>query len=203
MGDRALSGHKVGEGFWYFMGFVQADGQMVVSSSGNKYIRVWNTEKDLIDLCYGITGGNRIRGKVYLGDRICYYYDLYDPWWVENAWAIGVRPRKSLVWTYLKVPRKGLSHWMRGFTDGDGCVEQGTYAMVSWTFGRKTFANWFQMKLSLICATKGKPTRNHTAWKCVVGGRQARIVLRSMYYGATIFGKRKKLIADGYLSAGP
>ncbi len=124
--------HQVNEDFFkkwtpemaYVLGYFYADGNMEnVKQIRAKYIKFSSAEKNNIEKIKKWMNSShriveRIRDSKYklyslrIGSHIL-YCDLEK---------FGLCPNKSLMMKFQIIPKKYLSHFIRGYFDGDGCV---------------------------------------------------------------------------------
>lgn len=110
----------------YVLGYLYADGSLADASYlRGKYISVtsidkntivkirhWLDSKHTIVECIPSTPNGHIRYLLRIGS-----HELY-----KDLTKLGLYPNKSLTITFPKIPGKYLSHFVRGYFDGDGCI---------------------------------------------------------------------------------
>ncbi|MCL5407033.1 MAG: LAGLIDADG family homing endonuclease [Patescibacteria group bacterium] len=107
----------------YILGFFAADGCLTINSKrNNKYIEFVSTDKEIIENIKKCLKSNhkiglRI-GKVNCKDA--YRLQIGSKKIFQDLVRIGFMPNKSNVMQFLTVPAKFLSHFVRGYFDGDG-----------------------------------------------------------------------------------
>ena len=135
----------------YVLGFIFADGSIFKNPRGSHYLDLTSTDLELIGKLKRLLGAEhkigvynsknkkwKRRYKLQIGSR-----DLFS-----DLNKYGVVPRKSLIMSFPNIPRKYLSHFVRGYFDGDGSVNFGKY----W---RKARSNWtWQFSSSFISGSE-------------------------------------------------
>lgn len=116
----------------YWAGFILADGCIRYSRS-TLHIKLKYSDKQHLQKfldaikCSGTVLSNK--SKTYC------YIDISGKWFVRDLKnKYGIYPRKTFTTTISeKIPRKYLSHFVRGIMDGDGCLcrKQGRYLALS------------------------------------------------------------------------
>ncbi|MEK9201315.1 MAG: LAGLIDADG family homing endonuclease [Patescibacteria group bacterium] len=106
---------------------------------------------------------------------------------VQDLINLGVTPRKSLRLQLPKIPDIYFPHFLRGYFDGDGCVNiskkiraRKQFLNLIFTSGCKEFLEKLSMKLENM----GKSTRvyrNGSAYRLSYKGQRAINVLSFMY----------------------
>lgn len=119
----------------YVLGFFAADGCMYHSrngghSTGGLYITFGSADLQLIEIIKRIMG---INNKIETQDRSSKGYQPKHSLRIVNEKAykrllsLGFTPAKSLTLQFPDVPDSVLSHFFRGYFDGDGCVHFAKY----------------------------------------------------------------------------
>lgn len=108
----------------YILGFIAADG--CIASNGRKsrqhVIKIGIHKKD-IKLLQNIKNKLGKTLPIYINnkDNTC-NLNFGCKSMVQDLIKLGITPRKSLTLKFPKVPKKYLSHFVRGYFDGDGCI---------------------------------------------------------------------------------
>lgn len=159
----------------YVLGFIFADGAIedVQKSSRTCYISIITSKKDLNILEQIKTAMSsshnlykrrpRIEGfpgqKFYksaerfvfrIGSKIIY----------NDLLSLGVTPRKSLTISFPNIPLEFLSHFIRGYFDGDGCLHliKGKYPRLIFTSGSNKFLEGLSEALTFVLQIPKKAT---------------------------------------------
>lgn len=114
----------------YVLGFFAADGCMIKNNRGAHFVEFHITDKDILEKIKKLLGSNH---KIATRDRknpnwkIGYRLQIGNKEIFNDLIKLGMTPRKSNVIRMPSVPNECLSHFVRGYFDGDGCVSIGEY----------------------------------------------------------------------------
>ncbi len=207
----------------YVLGFLVADGSVTDAdaSSRTQYIEFTNTDKKIIE---------KIRDALqskhplqFRKPRVTKYPDgafhksspifrlrIGSKELFADILKLGVIPRKSNVITFPKIPPKHLSHFVRGYFDGDGCIyieyrkrgdEEAPKRMRTiFTSGSQQYLEGLREELSMVTDMgKGNMYYEHRAFRLVYDTNESRKLFRFMYRGKRdLFLKRKYNIFKSY-----
>lgn len=108
----------------YVLGFIYADGSIYPSARG-KYLTITSVDKEVIILVKRLlqsehtireekptSPNGKKRFVLRIGNKNIY----------RSLSSIGLYPNKSLTIKIPMIPERFLSHFVRGYFDGDGCV---------------------------------------------------------------------------------
>lgn len=205
----------------YVLGFIYADGAVIDSriSSRTCYLLLSNND---INLLYQIrktlssdhkldyrpaTKRNFGKGKTYLckpsyrlriGNKVIY----------TDLLSYGLKPRKSLTIELPEIPKKYFSFFLRGYFDGDGCVntgqrKSGKIIQVVFTSGSFVFLERLNEMISDLLRIKLKSIPFQSgAFRLAFRANEAISVCKFMYKDleASPFLKRKYGIYQEYLT---
>lgn len=186
----------------YVVGFIAADGSMDLRGSWGSVI-ISSTDRDVIermasrigDVKVHVAVGSR-RGRDY---KDVYRIEIHSWGAIRKLIDIGICPRKSYNMGPLNIPDEFFWHFLRGFTDGDGCLTLcGGKKRVSWTGGCEKFMAWLHGE---VCGRMGLRVRFYKRrtsenFEFCFGGASACEVVRNMRYGDGICLSRKRDIAE-------
>jgi len=105
----------------YILGLLAADG--CLTTSGRSHDINLSLKVDDIDLVENVKDciGKKLKVRVRSNRKIVDFRfgcrKMFD-----DLVKLGITPRKSLTLKFPKVPDKYLSHFIRGYVDGDGCL---------------------------------------------------------------------------------
>jgi hypothetical protein len=127
--------YKVNEDFFktwnptmaYLLGYLYADGSLEDASYlRGRYIRVTSIDRDTIEK---IKAWLRSEHAIVILNpteahpgRVRYFLRIGSHVLYEDLRKLGLHPHKSLTIKFPLVPELFLSHFIRGYLDGDGCV---------------------------------------------------------------------------------
>lgn len=102
----------------YFAGLLAADGHIQLQNEVSHRSVITNNDKNIVYLAQSYVGGNLYHFteksyQVIMGSKEC-YQDLVNNW--------NITERKSLIYLPPKLEEPLLSHFIRGYYDGDGTV---------------------------------------------------------------------------------
>jgi hypothetical protein len=108
----------------YVLGFFAADGSMLKNNRGAHFIEFHITDFEVIKIIKKVLGSNHTISKRNLNDKWKTLYRLqigskemfFD---LEN---LGFTQAKNKKMRLPKIPNDFLSHFVRGYFDGDGCI---------------------------------------------------------------------------------
>jgi hypothetical protein len=197
----------------YVLGFIYADGSVSAKKNGKKYIKIYSTDKDIIDKIHSLLGEfplhvDEMSKYPSTSDRAkdCHMFVVSDQVMVQDVWDLGIRPRKSVEWHGPPtVPDEFFWDWLRGFTDGDGSIQAPTlkypYPRIQWASGTEGFALWLNTSLRRFTWTKSgiSKRRGKNCWELKLDKNLARHVIKQMYGEGRISMDRKQLVADDVL----
>lgn len=186
----------------YILGLLYADGWNSVKGR-EVGIELRDYDLDILEKIQKSIGGNTKLNKIvqkYNG-QIKYAYRLYSQKYCEDLAKLGCVPNKSLVLkfpTEEQVPKHLISHFIRGYFDGDGSVSK--YAKnIKVNFTGCT--NFITSLRDYLASIKVVPQNKLNFGKdkerkafCMMewnGKRNCKSLYNYMYKDATIFGNRK------------
>ncbi len=114
----------------YVLGFFTADGNMIRNKRGAHFIEFTSTDKVIIYEIRKALGSNltvseyNAKNKDY---KTRYRLQIGSKEIFKDLLKLGLTPKKSKTIKLPPVPNKYLPHFLRGYFDGDGCVNVCTY----------------------------------------------------------------------------
>ena len=185
----------------YWLGFLYADGD--VSSDGYT-ISLHLQESDYEHLvkfknflqCENI----KIEHKTHKGNKSC-RLRIYSIIMNHDLQKLGCVPKKSLILkfpTLEQVPKHLISHFLRGYFDGDGCIcisnKQAHFTII----GTPEFLNGYEYYILKTLnrqnpnkRKKSKADHNRTEFMVYAGNKQCKKKYYYLYKDATIYLDRK------------
>ena len=108
----------------WVLGFIAADG-CITNNKKQHSLRIVQTNKNVLEKVKKALNSNHQiyeykRAKSTWSDpfELC----IYNKEMVKDLIKLKMTPRKSLTLKMPKVPKKFLNHFVRGVSDGDGCI---------------------------------------------------------------------------------
>lgn len=192
----------------YWLGFIYADGYVIDNESSGNYefaIELQSTDSDhLKKLNKSLNSdkqiGFRSRSKESLRkftkienyNKVCdsCFVRYYDIKIVRDLAKYGVIQNKTYSMKLPELDRELMSHFLRGFMDGDGCISGGTISFRSW---KKDFAESIVKIFNEECNSDLKePYMDGTSYHVVFGKKeQVKSILTYLYKDAEIYLDRK------------
>lgn len=189
---------KWAPGMAYVLGFIYADGTVedCRKSSRTCYLGLANNDYELLVNIRALMSSNhriftkeerllKIKEKYYWCKKshnlrignIGIYNDLLK---------IGLCPRKSLVLELPKIPDQYFNYFLRGYFDGDGCIniekKMKNRMNIIFTCGNKTFLEQIQIRLSKIIPNlKSSISFGNCAFRLRYSWKNALLVARIIY----------------------
>lgn len=113
----------------YVLGFFTADGNMIKNRRGAHFIEFQITDRDLLKEIRKCFGSNH---KIAIHKRnnnwkTSYRLQIGSKQIFNDLLALGLTPKKSKTINLPNIPKKYLSHFVRGYFDGDGSVVVSKY----------------------------------------------------------------------------
>ncbi|MDD2657929.1 MAG: LAGLIDADG family homing endonuclease [Candidatus Pacebacteria bacterium] len=111
----------------YVLGFFAADGYMTLNSSGARYWNIQITDRIILErIKKAIQSDHKISVRIRRGnEKIIYRLQIGNKVMCADLQALGFSPNKTKSLAIPHVPKKYLSHFVRGYFDGDGNVWTG------------------------------------------------------------------------------
>ena len=116
----------------YVLGFFTADGNMIKNKRGAHFVSFYSTDKDLLEkIRLNLKSDLKISAKKinpkYPNHKQSYVLQIGSKEIFNDLLRLGTTPNKSLTIRMPVVPKKLLSHFLRGYFDGDGHVSASEY----------------------------------------------------------------------------
>lgn len=207
----------------YVFGLLTADGAIedVRKSSRTCYVCIGSKDRILIeDVRKCLSSNHRIytrkpqlnsypNGKMYLNSTF-YYLRIGSKKMFQNLIDLGLTPRKSLTIKLPDVPDNYFGYFLRGYFDGDGCInlyqlniQSKIRIKVIFTSGSKIYLTQLSKRLNRLIKTSNlNITRNGDAFRLTYRKKDSLKVLAYMYKNLDLapYLERKYLIYQNYLS---
>ncbi len=116
----------------YVLGFFTADGNMIKNKRGAHFVSFYNTDRELLEkVKFNLKSDLKISARKinpkYPNHKQSYVLQIGSKEMFNDLLCLGMTPNKSLTIRMPVVPKKILSHFLRGYFDGDGHVSVSTY----------------------------------------------------------------------------
>lgn len=113
----------------YVLGFFTADGNLTINPRGSRYIEFTSCDRDLIEKMKNVLAANH---KISIHKRTSksrpyYRLQIGSKEIFNDLMELGMSVNKSKTVQFPDVPKKYLSHFVRGYFDGDGNVTISNY----------------------------------------------------------------------------
>lgn len=184
----------------YVLGLICADGAVedVRESSRTCYLQISSIDKDLLTQVQKCLGSSHklylrkaehviIKGKIFFRSDI-YNLRIGNKVIFQDLIDLGVTPRKSLRLQLPPVPDIYFNYFLRGYFDGDGCVNIYTqknrphlFLQVIFTSGCKSFLEKISSKLFDFLQVQSKVGFYSGAYRLSYKTKQCLKVLAYMY----------------------
>jgi len=202
---------KWGSEMSYILGFMYADGNMIINSRGAHFFAVYSSDKNLLKqmlICmkseHKLSQRNNIMNPSYsfqIGSK-----EMFD-----DLVSIGLTPNKSKRMKLPDVPRKYFADFIRGYFDGDGSVWLGEIhknrkktmntIRVTFTSASIDFLKYFHKSLKVLGIKGGAVyvAKRGNYGRLVFSAHDSLKLYKIMYnVGNELFLNRKKLIFEKF-----
>jgi len=201
----------------YWLGFLFADG-CVLERKTSKIIKLVVQDKEVCDKFLNSIDAN-FKTMTFLEKdmynpgkkREVYHVEIFSKQMFEDLYNLGCIPRKSLVLQFPKIDDKYISHFIRGYFDGDGYMTYGItknknntstkYYKTAFGFnGTKEFLEKLNSYLNnSFNLSKESRNPNTNTYKLVKSGtNNARKFYKYLYKDAKTYLSRKKDKFENY-----
>ncbi len=110
----------------YILGFMYADGNVVVTKRGNYYIAIYTSDEELLGLMRDLMESEHKISKRNSHSGSVYRIQVGSKEWFDDLGEVGLTPNKSLRMQLPIIPPPYFGDFIRGYFDGDGNVWTGT-----------------------------------------------------------------------------
>jgi hypothetical protein len=186
----------------YFLGFLYADG--CVQIKNNAYTMTLKLKSDDQNILEKFRDIMSPSSSIKITNKKYSYFRINQKKICEQLISHGCVPNKSLILEFPKtVPEKLIRHFLRGYSDGDGCIYQNkfknkkTINTIWKIISTKQFceqtAKIFKEQLNINCSLSlSRPKTNQITTILSIGGnQQVRKILNWLYQDSSIYLPRK------------
>jgi hypothetical protein len=195
----------------YILGVIAADGTVYINEvHGQHRLDMTSIDTALLDrLRKAMKAEHPIYEECKLENgrhHVFYRLRIASKKLVDDLLEIGITPRKSLTLKFPAAPPQHLSHFVRGYFDGDGSIWfrmcKNRLRLHLHFYGTKDFLITLNqvIKNEIGCAIK-RLYMNENIWGLQYNEREAEAVLHWMYRGATLYLPRKYQKISSYYEA--
>ena len=194
----------------YVLGFFAADGTLTFNRKRrNYYVEFASADCEILNKIRKILeSGHKIstRKKGKTNPNETFRLQIGSKKIYQNLMKIGFKPNKSLSMDFPSVPVKYLSHFIRGYFDGDGYSTYGQYKRKNrinpakiicsgFVSGSKNFLEKLRQLLNRYASLKGGTLYFYArGYRLVYSVRDSRRLFNFMFNNSgTLYLKRKKL----------
>jgi intein/homing endonuclease len=192
----------------YLLGFIAADG-CLYHNKGCYTLEIELAQKDkehLEKINFHLTKNFiQIRERERKGYRSVRLF-ITNKTLSSNLQRHGIVPAKSLILQPPKISPKFVSHWIRGYFDGDGCItygktKSGEYLVVK-LLGTLEIVSFIDSWFRTISDIKFKsgPYQHGKVWLIIYKRKVGEIFLQKIYHQANLFLDRKHSLAQKHIS---
>ncbi len=190
-----------GKNMAYILGYIYADGNIMARSSRKELIIKSKDLEILVDINKAMESNYKI--KNYKDEnRSIYSLGIFRKEIVHDLIKLGLTPRKSLKMTFPKIPAVFVSHFIRGYFDGDGhvSISKDNYLAITFTSGSKKFLEGLDevLKENSIHATSLNSPRNYSFHILSIRKDSRKEFASFLYTDSGLLMKRKKIVFEKY-----
>lgn len=153
----------------YVLGYIVADGCVLINKRGAHYLDFHSTDKELLlKIKFLLSSKHKIGSKRdgNSKEKRKFHLQIGSKEIFQDLLKRGVKPRKSKIISLPQIPKKYFHHFVRGYFDGDGHVNFGLhfrktrnkftkYLISGFTSGSKVFLQELASRLNKMAHLKG------------------------------------------------
>jgi len=199
----------------YAVGLIASDGCL---SADGRHIVFTSVDRELVETfkrCLGLQNKIAPASPGGYSKRPIYRVQFGDTAFYDWLLEIGLMPNKTLALGELTVPDEYFADFLRGYLDGDGCIQtyMDTYNMfksekyvyqrlfVRFFSGSQEYLQWLKDRLQQLMGTRGAILNHRGAWELRFAKKDSLKLLHWMYYSPDIpCLERKRNIAEPFLA---
>lgn len=220
--------HKVNESFFnkwsknmaYVLGYIYADGNLLnCDYIRARYLQITSTEQDSLERIRGMINSEHKITKhkpSYLKGKMIYRLKIGSHKIYNDLLVHGLYPNKSLDMQFPEIPAEYLSHFIRGYFDGDGCIYfekiKNTKGKILvkrirtiFTSGSKVFLEKMRLAIGVWDIKNSRIYKSRRSFQLVLNTQDSIKIFKIMYKntGYNSFFVRKFLVFNDYFSKRP
>lgn len=193
----------------YVLGFFAADGAMTKGKRGNHFIEFTSCDKPLLfEMRWAMNSEHKIAVSHKENGERCFRLQIGSKEIYEDLTKLGFVRRKSMRMKLPEIPDEYLSHFVRGYFDGDGHIwfgashkerkTPGIQMHSVFTSGSKGFLKSLSNKLSEL-GINGSLCFYGGGHRLIYSIRASLSLYEFMYNNATLYLPRKKVKFEEYM----
>lgn len=202
-------------GMAYVLGFFSADGCLTVNPRGSHYVEFVSTDEDILQkIRLVLESEHKIRRREYShkGWKDLYRLQIGSKEMFNDLVRLGFTVNKSKTIRLPEVPERHFADYLRGYFDGDGCINYGRYRykdrrsskyhiIFRLTSASKDFLTALSGSIVALVGTKGKTLfASGDAYNLAYSTRDSLRILEYIYKTPTICMNRKLEASNGAIA---
>jgi hypothetical protein len=201
----------------YVLGFIVADGTLIHPEGRGYYTEITSTDRDILYRIRDAFESDLSIGEYQARDFRCrrrYRLQIGSKEIFQDLEKLGLTPNKSLTVRLPPVPSEYFDSFLRGYFDGDGCVNVCTYKKTgrsyrstvitcSFTSGSRLLLKDIKDELLEFGIVRGGSSYYSGAYRLLFSILDSRRLYEYMYRDIVdgLFLPRKKAIFDSYFKS--
>lgn len=190
----------------YVLGFFTADGCMIINPRRSHFIEFTNNDIDVLEkIKLAMNSGHKIGKKKSHkpNQKDSYRVQIGSKEIFDDLTKLGFTIRKTETVKLPKIPKKYFADYLRGYFDGDGCINFGRYnyqgrrnkkyhILFRVVCKNKQFLVDLAKQIKVLIETKGKTIFPHTrSFALAYSTKDSLKILKFIYKKPMIFMDRK------------
>lgn len=186
----------------YWLGFIYADGWVSATDNTFELSLGLKDTKHLQKFADFMNHSNNVRITDNYRCRFC----VTDKHLKKRLIELGCIPRKSLILEFPsedQVPKQLLSHFIRGYFDGDGCIitkETSCVKLVTSLLGTENVLEGIKRNANIIANIRHDARRHLSCKHFALSAGKSEIFLDYLYKDANVYLERKHNLYKNYLN---
>jgi hypothetical protein len=200
----------------YVLGFFAADGNMIETKRGTRFLSFHSADMDLIEKVRTAMDSEHLVSKRISKGKVWYRLQIGSKEMFEDIEKLGLFPNKSKRMRMPRIPTKLLGDFIRGYFDGDGNVWTGLthketlhplrVIRTAFTSASKNFLEDLHMHLFSLGVAGGSlgKVKDKDCYRLKLATADSLKLYEIMYNGpdtSELFLKRKKDVFEKYMHA--
>ena len=201
----------------YVLGFITADGSLSRNKRGAYFLELTSTDREIIYKIRDVFKSNLAVGEYQPKGGNCkkrYRLQVGSKKIFHDLGGLGIKPRKSRVVKLPNITSEHFHHFVRGYFDGDGCVNLCRYFRKDrtkptlflnsgFTSGSRKILYSIHARLKELGVVHGGSLHYHDrAYRLWFANKDSISLYSFMYHGIKdeLFLSRKKAVFERYLA---